>query len=258
MAQTLYLVSYLGSATDPADDATGHAQIKNGQDGSGASAAFAGSTAWAGPSTYIDPTGLSQATTYATAAVVYDDVLLQYSNRVLATETRTLLDVTFTVSGGITFAGTVALLRNRTQIPSGSFNLSGSVTPIKERSFVPAGEVVFSGTAPFQTSAEFVISPSGTVEFAGTVEANRVRALVPAGNIVFSGSNVILREKNLSPAGSIDFSGTNTLLRTKVLAPTGQVTFQGHAAIIFRPFDAIDGQYINRLTIGVSRANRLS
>lgn len=91
MAQTYYLVVYLASATDPADDATGHGQIKNGQDGSGASAAFAGSTTWTGSPGQIDITGLSAGTLYGWAAVVYDDVALTYSNRVLGTETLTAL-----------------------------------------------------------------------------------------------------------------------------------------------------------------------
>lgn len=258
MAQTYYFVAYLASATDPADDATGRAQIKNGQDGSGATAAFAGNTAWTGSGTFIDTSSLAQATTYASAAVVYDDVLDQYSNRVLSADVRTLLDVTFSVSGSVAFSGTVALLRTRAQIPTGSFNLAGAVTFVKNRSFVPAGEVTFYGTAPFQTSAEFVISPSGSVAFSGSVDLTRLRAIVPAGGITFSGTQTLLRTRALIPAGSVDFSGTNALARTKILAPTGQVTFQGHAAIIFRPFDAVDGQYINRLTIGVSRANRLS
>ena len=59
------------------------------KDGSGATAVFAGSTARAGSGTYIDITGLSAGTLYATAAVVYDDVALTYSNRVLGTETYT-------------------------------------------------------------------------------------------------------------------------------------------------------------------------
>lgn len=94
MAQTYYLVVYLASATDPADDATGHGQIKDGKDGDGATAAFAGSTSWTGSPGQIDITGLSAGTLYGWAAVVYDDVALTYSNRVLGTETYTQFQLT--------------------------------------------------------------------------------------------------------------------------------------------------------------------
>lgn len=94
MAQTLYAVVYLASATDPADDATGHGQIKDGKDGSGATAVWSGNATWTGSGQQLTATGLSAGTLYATAAVVYDDVALTYSNRVLGTETYTQFQLT--------------------------------------------------------------------------------------------------------------------------------------------------------------------
>lgn len=98
MAQTLYAVVYLASATDPADDATGHGQIKDGKDGSGATAVWSGNATWTGSGQQLTATGLSAGTLYALAAVVYDDVALTYSNRVLGTEFTTLSTVTSDLS----------------------------------------------------------------------------------------------------------------------------------------------------------------
>lgn len=257
MALTLYAVVYLDSATDPANDATGKNQIKDGEDGDGNPAVWDGSATWTGSGQQLTASGLTDTTDYAAAAVVYDDVALTFSNRVLATFS-TLAVFTFSPSGSVAFSGTVGLLRERLQPVSGAVAFSGAAALLRLRELVPAGEVVFSGTAPFATTAEFVITPTGTVDFSGSEDFVRLHAQIPAGSVAFSGSNDIERERSLVPTGSIVFSGSEDFNRVRVEAPVGQVVFAGHAAMIFIPEGTEVTSYINRLTVGVNRANRVS
>lgn len=262
MAWTLYWIAHLttGWPGNVSNDSAGGAKIVAGNLSDDSAADLSGSegSVTSGSGTITEATAQtgSYGTSYSYAMVLHDGAS-GYSN-VINGSLTTNINVTLAVSGSVVFSGTETVKRVRAQIPSGSVVFSGAVDVLHERSITPAGDITFSGTAPFQTSAEFVISPSGSVVFSGSIELTRLRALVPAGDITFSGTQTLLRTRAAIPAGSVDFSGTNIFARTRVSAPAGQVTFQGHAALIFRPFDAIDGQYVNRLTIGVSRANRLS
>ena len=84
MANNLYVVVYPDSATDPADDAGGRAQIVAGQNGDGGAATYAsGAVAWTGSGQQISASGLSANIWYRSAAVVYDGASA-YSNSVLS------------------------------------------------------------------------------------------------------------------------------------------------------------------------------
>ena len=88
----LYAVVYL-IGHRPGRRCDGSRPDQDGKDGSGATAVWSGNATWTGVGN-SSPLGLSAGTLYATAAVVYDDVALTYSNRVLGTETYTQFQLT--------------------------------------------------------------------------------------------------------------------------------------------------------------------
>lgn len=213
MAQTYYLVVYLASATDPADDATGHGQIKDGKDGDGATAAFAGSTTWAGSPGQIDITGLSAGTLYGWAAVVYDDVALTYSNRVLGTETYTAVDITGTValSGTVTPTGDLEIGTNP-DLAASALSLTGTLTP--------TGDLEI-GTS-FDLAAS-TLSLSGTLTPTGDIQSSvdpvldvEASALAVTGTLTPTGDFQIGTSFDLAASGALTLSGS--------LTPTGDIS----------------------------------
>lgn len=192
MAQTYYLVVYLASATDPADDATGHGQIKNGQDGSGATAAFAGSTSWTGSPGQIDITGLSDGTLYGWAAVVYDDVLDEYSNRVLGTETLTSIAVPAASIQRQAFAPTVTATANQTiAVPLASREIQAFAPTVSTSSDVtidvPLATRQIQAFAPTVQAPRNIAVPAASIErqaFAPTVTVSADRIIqVPLASV---------------------------------------------------------------------------
>lgn len=102
------------------------------------------------------------------------------------------------------------------------------------------------------------ITPSGSVVFSGAAVLQRTTVIVPSGGITFSGTADVQRTFVLAPAGQITFSGTVPLIRTSILTPSGSVFFSGTGSIIFLPDGALDSTGPNRISIGVSRAIKLS
>jgi len=86
---------------------------------------------------------------------------------------------TFSVSGGVSFAGTSPNLRTRALIPSGGVAFGGTapITDTNEYNFAVSGGVTFSGAAPL--IRENVILPGGGVTFGGTAKL----FFVPAGGV---------------------------------------------------------------------------
>lgn len=233
MAQTFYVVAYLASATDPADDATGHAQIKNGQDGSGAAAAWSGNAAWSGPSTFVDTSGLTEGTLYATAAVVYDDVLASYSNRVLATETYTTVDIaasgalavtgTLTPTGdigfGINLAASGALAVTGSLVATGDIQIVTAALDIVASPLAVAGTVTPTGDTQIGTSfdlaASGALAVSGTVAQTGDIQTSSApvldivaSALAVSGAVTTTGGIQLGTSFELAAASAVAISGT--------------------------------------------------
>jgi hypothetical protein len=103
--------------------------------------------------------------------------------------------------------------------PSGGVSFGGAPAFIKTRLYVPAGTVTFGGTAPFSTSNTYTINPLGGVVLSGNPNQIHIKILVPSGGVIMGGTAPIL----FIPAGG--GGGSN---------------------------------YLNRISIGVSRANRIS
>lgn len=147
--------------------------------------------------------------------------------------------------------------------PSGGIAFSGTATAIRTRAQVPTGGPVFAGTAPITFtpaagSTTYTITPSGGVVFSGTAVARRTRALAPTGGVVLGGTAAQIRTRALVPDGGIDFGGTAPQIRTRISLPVGGVTFSGTAGIIFIPAGGLPASNENRISVGVSRAIRLS
>lgn len=169
---------------------------------------------------------------------------------------------TITPSGGVTLSGAAALLRTRVQVASGGITFSGAAPQLRTRAQIPTGGVILSGTAPVTfvpvSGTIYTITPSGGVTFSGAAAQLRERVQVPAGGIILSGAVSMLRTRSIVPAGGIVFSGEALQIREHISIPVGGVTFSGTAGIIFIPAGGLPSVAENRISIGVSRAIRVS
>jgi hypothetical protein len=167
------------------------------------------------------------------------------------------------VSGSIAFSGSASLRRTHVQVPSGGIVFSGGVSLLRTRAQVPSGQITFSGTAPITFvpatgGTIYTITPSGGFTLSGAVPLLRTRVQIPSGGLSFSGTVPLFRTRVMVPAGNITFTGTVPLVRTRVTVPSGQIVFSGSASIIFIPAGSVTAVTLNRISIGLDRATRVS
>ena len=242
MANNLYVVVYPDSATDPADDAGGRAQIVAGQNGDGGAATYAsGAVAWTGSGQQVSASGLSAGTIYRAAAVVYDGS--SYSNRVLSGAFTALAAgyASFTLSGQA-----VGFPRGRTLTAAyGAFTLSGQAVGLPRGrtltaaygSFTLAGQAVAFKITRALTAAYGSFTLSGQ-DVGLTYSGSGPKTLTAAyGSFVLSGQAVGLSlARSIAAAyGSFALAGQDaTLTYTRITertltAETGSFTLYGPA-----------------------------
>ena len=119
-----------------------------------------------------------------------------------------------TTSGGITFGGTAAQSRGRGVIASGGLQFGGTASELRKAAYTGSGGLTFSGTAAYSNS-------SGSQTFSYTM----------VGGLTFSGSatysNVHVQHFSYTASGGLVFSGTTSELRKIAISPSGGIIFGG-------------------------------
>lgn len=262
---TMYAV-VTTSATQPTV-----AQIKAGQDHTGAAAAWGGGQAISstGAKT-LNATGLTASTNYW-GHLVHTDAAANDSNRVTSAQFTTSVfvagpriypvnlgsapiglfvlgsagggaDFTFAGSGGITFSGVATAVEANDYVfsPSGGLTFGGAATAAEanDYTFSPSGGVVFGGAATAAEANDYTFAPSGGIVFGGDAieTAGADFEFVASGGVTFGGdgAEVYSPDYIASPAGGIVFGGAAAAVEANDYehSPSGGVTFGGDATEI--------------------------
>ena len=173
-------------------------------------------------------TGGTPGTSYRSAAVVYDDVLLAYGD-VLVGEAATLLGVLTAAPGAYTLTGQAAALRaaRRLVASAGSYTQAGQPAALRvaRRMAADAGSYTLTGVA-----ADLIYAGAGG---AFTLTAD-------AGSYSMAGQAASLRaaRRMAADAGSYTYTGVDAGLQRalRLAAGTGAYTATGQPAALRRTF----------------------
>lgn len=142
---------------------------------------------------------------------------------------------TVTGSGGISFAGTAGVLKQKVAVVSGGVAFAGNGGKARTWTPVVGGGITFGGAAATLKCSQWEVTAAGGIAFGGAPAYLKERVPPISGGISFAGTTDVLKEKSPTAAGGITFAGeaacSFTGSQTWEVTGSGGIAFAGQAGI---------------------------